>query len=162
MSDAAHTILTTMSDHQAPVSGWDMPTLRRLTGLSIGNFAAGVSKLRAQGKMLAFELALTPAADVAPAAPSIKEQVDAEARGRCARRSAARMVGLNNALPPSIGAELQEKALTDAPTLAMGIVRDRWATTWDAVCKHARATNQRPVVAMIDLLNRSLQQGASA
>jgi hypothetical protein len=167
MSDAADSIIRVMTEHEAPEGGWDMPGLRKLTGLSIGNFAAAVARLRAQGKIGAFSLSLVQTgtdaaqdapAEIAPVPVSLAAQVKAEAIDAGKTRQSARVIGLNGGagMPVSVGAQLQEKALDGAPMLAAGIVRDRWEPVWKRVCRHAQRTNQKPVAAMIALLAQAL------
>ncbi|AYO78334.1 hypothetical protein [Sphingobium yanoikuyae] len=166
MSDAGDSIIHILSTCEAPVGGWDMPSLRRLTGLSVGAFAGAVSALRSQGKMLAFDLALTPSAPIEPvpmSAPTLAEQIAAEAQDTGARRKVAASTGRAAAIDaPSPGALLQERALNDAPALAASIMKDRWGPVWNRVCRHAQATNQRPIAAMIALLDRGLNAGEAA
>ncbi|MEZ7273886.1 hypothetical protein NYF14_10495 [Sphingobium sp. 10 DY56-G10] len=166
MSEAADRIEAAMQDSQAPASGWDMPGLRRMTGLTVGAFAAGVADLRARGRMHAFALELVQAKAAAPEAepapPSVAVQVAEEAQASVARRTVARTCGHGQYLAPTPGALLQEKALNDAPALAASIMKDRWGPVWDRVCSHARATNQRPIAAMISLLDSGLQRESHA
>lgn len=166
MNDAADVVVKAMQAHEAPATGWSMPDLRQVTGLTVGAFAAALIQLRREGRLHPFELALTRAAwpvaaVVEPvAAPTLVEAVAAEVRAEGANRKAARTCGLGPVVDrPSIGAQLQEKALHDAPLLAMGLVRDRWAPTWERLCRHAQATGQKPVIAMIALLDQALDQG---
>jgi len=178
MSEAADRIEAAMQDSQAPASGWDMPGLRRMTGLTVGAFAAGVADLRARGRMHAFALELVEAKAAAPEpepVASVAAEVAIEAREAAARKAAARMIGGKQYLPPQrreaaaesapvtgMGSVLQERALTDAPALAASIMKDRWGPVWDRVCSHARATNQRPIAAMISLLDSGLQRESHA
>jgi hypothetical protein len=162
MSEAAEKIVAAMTSNQAPPSGWTMPDLRKFTGLSVGNFAAGVAHLRREGRMAVFDLALVPAADDAAPVPSVADEVAAEAQERVASRAAARRTGPSSPARVSIGADLQERALNDAPAFAASILKDRWGPVWDRVCRHAYATNQRPIPAMIALLNRGLEREAQA
>lgn len=167
MHDAMEAIIAALRDHPAPVGGWSMPDLRRVAGVSAGSFAAAVVQLRREGKVHPYDLALARSmwpVDAAPdPAPDLAEQVAAEALAAGANRQAARVTGLNRPIAAlSIGARLQEKALEGAPLLAAGIVRDRWATTWDRLCRHAERSGQRPVVAMIALLDSALDGGAAA
>lgn len=165
MMQAKDKIIDAMERNQAPVDGWSMPTLRRLTGLSVGAFAAGVAQLRREGRMHAFDLSLTPSPSPEPepeAAPTIAEEVAAEALERGANRAAARRTGPSSPASVSIGAVLQERALNDAPAFAASILKDRWAPVWDRICRHAQATNQRPIPAMIALLDRGLEKEARA
>jgi hypothetical protein len=165
MSEAADRIEAAMQDSQAPASGWDMPGLRRMTGLTVGAFAAGVADLRARGRMHAFALELVEtnvvAADPEPVA-SVAAEVAEEAKALVARRTVARTCGQGQYLAPTPGALLQEKALNDAPALAASIMKDRWGPVWERVCSHARATNQRPIAAMISLLDSGLQRESHA
>ncbi|MDH2129876.1 hypothetical protein N5J77_01975 [Sphingobium yanoikuyae] len=166
MSDACETLVRVMLDHEAPEAGWTMPHLRKMADLSVGNFAAAIQQLRAQGKMHPFNLALSPS--MWPAAPKVEaptlaEQVAAEAKETGARRHVAASTGRAHGIEmPSPGALLQERALTDAPALAASIMKDRWGPLWDRVCRHARETNQRPIPAMIALLDRGLNAGEAA
>lgn len=168
MTEATDSIIHILESHEAPEGGWDMPALRRLTGLSIAAFAAAVSRLRSQGRMLAFELALAPgegqAVAVPAAVPTLAEQVASEAREAGDNRKASRAIGGLSAskVHVSAGAILQERALTDAPALAASIMKDRWGPVWDRVCRHAHATNQRPIAAMISLLDKGLKAEIAA
>ena len=167
MSEAAEKIVLEMQRCAAPDGGWTMPDLRRLTGLSIGNFAAAVAQLRREGRMAAFELALV-SPDGAAVVPTLVQQVAAEVQQSTARRDAARTYSHSGYVgpAPTVGAQLQEKALDGAPQMAASIVRDRWGPTWTRLCRHARATGQKPVTAMIALLDKGLDaetiEGASA
>lgn len=162
MSEAADKIVLEMQRNRAPAHGWDMPGLRRLTGLSVGAFAAAVAQLRREGRMAVFELALVGDAAAEPVAPakSLAETVAAEARAAVDNRAAARATGHSMTVEVSIGAQMQERALTDAPAHAAAILKDRWGPTWEKLCRHAQATNQRPIPAMIALLQRGLEQEA--
>jgi hypothetical protein len=166
MSDACETLVRVMLDHAAPEDGWTMPHLRKMADLSVGNFAAAIQQLRAQGKMHPFNLALSPSlwpATPKAEAPTLAEQVAAEARETGERRHVAATTGRAHAIDaPSPGALLQERALNDAPALAASIMKDRWGPVWNRVCRHAQATNQRPIAAMIALLDRGLQAGGAA
>ena len=167
MDEAMAAIVAALRDQPAPVGGWSMPDLRRVAGISVGSFAAAVVQLRREGKMHPYDLALARSmwpVDAPPEpVPDLAEQVAAEAVAAGANRQAARVTGLSRPIgKPSIGSQLQEKALDGAPLLAAGIVRDRWATTWDRLCRHAERSGQRPVVAMIALLDSALDGGSAA
>ena len=167
MHDAMEAIVAALRDHPVPAGGWSMPDLRRVAGVSVGSFAAAIVQLRREGKVHPYDLALARSmwpVDATPdPVPDLAEQVAAEAMEAAANRQAARATGLNRPIgKPSIGSALQEKALEGAPLLAAGIVRDRWATTWDRLCRHAERSGQRPVVAMIALLDSALDEGAAA
>ena len=164
MSEAADKIEAAMTANQAPVGGWDMPGLRRMTGLSVGAFAAGVATLRARGRMQAFDLVLVEPTEgaAAPEQPTLAQQVAAEAAEATMRKAHARSFGKGHVMAPSPGALLQERALTDAPALAASIMKDRWAPLWERVCAHARATHQRPIPAMLALLDSGLEKEARA
>lgn len=163
MSEAAEKIVLEMQRSSAPDGGWTMPDLRRLTGLSVGNFAAAVAQLRREGRMAAFELALVRDDD-AVTVPTLVQQVAAEVEESTARREAARTYCHSGYVgaAPSAGAQLQEKALDGAPQLAASILRDRWGPTWNRLCRHARATGQKPVTAMIALLDKGLDAETAA
>ena len=164
MHDASDAVVKALQQNVAPVGGWTMPDLRRVTGLTVGAFAAALIQLRRDGKVHPYELALTRAAwpvaasavPVSMPAPSLVEAVAAEVRESGKKRQAACTTGHSSYIAPSIGAQLQEKALHDAPLLAMGIVRDRWSPTWERLCRHAQAKGQKPVIAMIALLDSAL------
>lgn len=161
MSEAADSIIHILKTHQAPVGGWDMPGLRRQTGLSIGGFAAALAHLRATGVVSAFDLALASVPAVEPervAVVPLVQQVAAEVRQIGERRQQARAIGGTSAAHVTLspGAQFQEIALDGAPALAAAILRDRWGPTWSRVCRHAQATNQRPIAAMIALLDGAL------
>lgn len=166
MTEATDKIVQAMQSSPAPEGGWTMPALRHMTQLSVGNFAGAVMQMRRDGQMHPYELSLTRAmwpVDAVPEtvpAPTIAESVAAEALAAGSNRHAARTTGHSGYVAPSIGAQLQEKALDGAPLLAAGILRDRWGPTWDRVCRHARATGQKPVTAMIALLDKGLDADA--
>jgi hypothetical protein len=147
MSEATDRLLLELQRNAAPPGGWTMPVLRRLTGLTVGPFAAAVAALRADGKLHPFDLALASASAHEQAEPV----VEPVAKDKPAAPSAQDV---------ALGALLQERALDGAPLLAAGIIRDRWAPTWERVCDHARATGQRPVMAMIALLDGALEKDA--
>lgn len=170
LHDACDAVVKALHENVAPVDGWTMPELRRVTGLTVGAFAAALIQLRRDGKVHPYDLALTRAAwpvaepvtvtGAGGLSPSLVEAVAAEVRAEGANRKAARTCGLGAVVDrPSIGAQLQEKAMHDAPLLAAGIVRDRWAPTWERLCRHAQAKGQKPVIAMIALLDQALDQG---
>ncbi|KEZ00623.1 hypothetical protein AI27_17960 [Sphingomonas sp. BHC-A] len=150
MSEATDKLILEMQRNEAPVGGWTMPDLRRLTGLTVGAFAAAVQQLRQEGKIHQFDLALVPALRPAPVPAAVVEAVEAEP------------VPTNLFRDVTLGTQLQEKALDGAPALAASIIRDRWAPTWERICQHARATGQRPVVAMIALLDGALDKDIAA
>ncbi|MBA4092273.1 MAG: hypothetical protein C0494_17010 [Sphingobium sp.] len=164
MSEATDKIVQAMQSSPTPEGGWTMPALRHMTQLSVGNFAAAVMQMRRDGQMHHYELSLTRATwpvdavpEAAPA-PTLAQKVAAEVEEAATRRDAARTYSHSGYVgpTPSIGAQLQEKALDGAPQLAASILRDRWAPTWDRLCRHARATGQKPVTAMIALLDKGL------
>jgi hypothetical protein len=150
VSEAADRIILELQRCKTPVGGWTMPDLRRLTGLKVGAFAAAVQQLRQEGKIHQFDLALVPSMRPSPAPAPVVEPVEADP------------VPTNLFQDVSLGTQLQEKALEGAPSLATGIIRDRWAPTWERVCQHARATGQRPVMAMIALLDGALDKDIAA
>ena len=150
MSEATDKLILEMQRCEAPAGGWTMPDLRRLTGLSVGAFAAAVQQLRQEGKLHQFDLALVPSMRPAPAPAPAVEAPEPDP------------VPTNLFHDVSLGAQLQEKALEGAPSLAASIIRDRWAPTWERVCQHARATGQRPVMAMISLLDGALDKDIAA
>jgi hypothetical protein len=161
MDEAMAAIVAALRDQPAPVGGWSMPDLRRVAGVSVGSFAAAIMQLRRDGKVHPYDLALArsmwPVEAVAEPVPDLAEAVAAEAMAAGVKRQAARSIGVRRPIDaPSIGAQLQEKALDGAPLLAAGIVRDRWSATWDRLCRHAERSGQRPVVAMIALLDGAL------
>ncbi|MGE6693331.1 hypothetical protein ACQKE8_12910 [Sphingobium limneticum] len=125
------------------------------------------AQLRREGRMAAFELALV-STDGAVGVPTLAQQVAAEVQQSTARRDAARTYSHSGYVGPvpTVGAQLQEKALDGSPQMAASIVRDRWGPTWTRLCQHARATGQKPVTAMIALLDKGLDaetiEGASA
>lgn len=177
MTDAADAIVAALRAHQPPIGGWTPPDLRRLTGLSVGNFAAGVMQLRRDGKLHPYDLALSRRMEPARGetetgaraaeeteASTLGEQVAAEARAAGDNRQAARAIGATSAdrVQVSAGAILQEMALNGAPQMAASILRDRWGPTWDRLCRHAQANGQKPVTAMIALLDRALDGAAAA
>jgi hypothetical protein len=150
VSEATDKLILEMQRNEAPVGGWTMPDLRRLTGLTVGAFAAAVQQLRKEGKIHQFDLALVPAMRPAPAPVPAVEAIEPDP------------VPTNLFRDVALGTQLQEKALEGAPSLAASIIRDRWGPTWERLCRHARATGQRPVVAMIALLDGALDKDIAA
>lgn len=174
MTDAADAIVEALRSQPVPVGGWTMPDLRRAAGVSVGHFAAAVMQLRKEGKVHPYDLALarsmwpvdTAPQDSAPKdspAPTLAEEVAAEARAAAANRHRAGIGGPNQSRTmPSIGAQLQERALEGAPQMAASILRDRWGRTWHRLCRHAQANGQKPVTAMIALLEKGMEGETAA
>ncbi|WP_289144980.1 hypothetical protein [uncultured Sphingobium sp.] len=170
MTEATDAIVHAMQTSPAPEGGWTMPTLRHMVHLSVGSFAAAVMQLRREGKMHPYELSLSRAMwpvdavpDEAPA-PTLAQEVAAEVEQTMARRDAARTYSHSGYVgsAPSAGAQVQEKALDGAPQLAASILRDRWGPTWKRLCRHAQETGQKPVTAMIALLDKGLDAETAA
>jgi hypothetical protein len=140
--------------------------LRNLADVPIGAFAGAITSLRYAGKMEWDSFRLTPATAEPSPTPSLKQEVDAEASRAGANRTAARstgsVVGRRGAIAAptpdglSLGGALQDVALRDDPLGASSILRARWSPLWLRICAYAKLTHQRPVIAMLSLIEAGL------
>ncbi|CAN5337280.1 hypothetical protein BH10PSE12_BH10PSE12_02900 [soil metagenome] len=64
--------------------------------------------------------------------------------------------------PLSVGAQFQDIAFRDDPLAAASLVRTRWNALWLGICAHAVATGQRPIPAMLDLIEAALDPNETA
>ncbi len=165
MTTASDAIVAALLGRDAPDGEWTSSALRRVVGQSSRAFAESVQQLRGDGWMVGDRLALTAKAvaaepAVAATAPTMAEQVAAEVRDASNRHLAARRSTVSIAVRgtesplsgPSLGAQLQELALRDDPLGAASILRTRWNDLWLQICRQAALQGQKPLTAMVELL----------
>lgn len=179
MASPSDQILDALKTRAAPDGGWSGPALRSVLGLSVGAFAGGLLQLRRQGLVHPERIVLPAAVEVEPAEPeavTVADAVRAEAEARGSNRKAARSQSTVNARSGtvdvavtravegesfyaaglSLGGQMQAAGLHDNVLEAASIVRTRWNAVWKRVCLHAGMTGDRPIPAMIDLLQQAL------
>lgn len=163
---------------EPPGHKWKMHSLRRLCGFpTAAELAKAVQSLRFAGKVAMDRLQLSPSMyDDAPgvatvAATGLDAEIKAEAAALASNRKAVRTLttlGTRNgtvdiavtraadAAGLSMGGQMQAVALDDNVLEAVSLVRREWNAVWRRVCLHAGKTRNRPIPAMIALLEAAL------
>lgn len=97
-------------------------------------------------------------------ASRLAAEVAAEAAANVKRARGARMLGQGRFNPGidlaeqrlSLGGQVQDIALRDDPVHAASLVRMRWNELWQGICASAVAAGERPMQAMLRLIESGL------
>lgn len=163
---------------EPPGHKWTMHSLRRLCGFpTAADLAKAVQSLRFAGKVAMDRLQLSPSmyddthVVEAVAATGLDAEIKAETAALASNRKAVRTMttlGTRNGTVDiavtraadvtglSIGGQMQAVALDDNVLEAVSLVRREWNAVWLRVCLHAGMTRNRPIPAMIALLESAL------
>ena len=179
MSKAAtERLIAVLRDQAMPQGGWTARALGQAAGMKSEELHAAVRSLRYSGRMAFDSYALSPSMlaeresprscavepeRTVPSPSSIAQLVAEEARTAVERRRMARSLGQVVKVldaPASVGSQMQDMALRDDPLMAATILRERWAEIWPAIRASAARQGERPVQAMVRLIETALEREA--
>lgn len=167
IEENAAAVQSALQSMATPADGWNAAGLRHACTLSSRNFADAVGQLRRDGKLHCDRLELTVRGQVTNVAipetiaETVRDEAERAGASRAAARSTGTVVGKSGEVQRtvdglSIGGQFQALALEDDHMAAANIVRTRWNDVWKRVCIYAGVSGQRPIPALIELLETGL------